>query len=112
MVRFLRVFFLLGWVFKWDVFVGINDPVADKLLKRAAAMPALPPPEDKTITTLYIGNLGSLTEQDIRYVSLNLLFLFTNAFDYFFVNQNKPVLIFTYKVVKAKAVFKFRKKKI
>ncbi|RZC27653.1 pre-mRNA-splicing factor RBM22 [Asbolus verrucosus] len=49
-----------------DRYYGINDPVADKLLKRAAAMPALPPPEDKTITTLYIGNLGNLTEQDIR----------------------------------------------
>jgi pre-mRNA-splicing factor RBM22/SLT11 len=50
-----------------DRYYGVNDPVADKLLKRAAAMPALPPPEDKTITTLYIGNLGNLTEQDIRY---------------------------------------------
>ncbi|KAK9872121.1 hypothetical protein WA026_016173 [Henosepilachna vigintioctopunctata] len=49
-----------------DRYYGINDPVADKLLKRAAAMPALPPPDDKTITTLYIGNLGNLTEQEIR----------------------------------------------
>ncbi|KAJ8940380.1 hypothetical protein NQ318_015773 [Aromia moschata] len=49
-----------------DRYYGVNDPVADKLLKRAAAMPALPPPDDKTITTLYIGNLGNLTEQDIR----------------------------------------------
>lgn len=49
-----------------DRYYGINDPVADKLLKRAAAMPALPPPEDKTITTLYIGNIGALTEQDLR----------------------------------------------
>lgn len=54
--------------------LGINDPVADKLLKRAAAMPALPPPEDKTITTLYIGNLGTLSEQDIRYMFLILFF--------------------------------------
>ncbi|VEN61237.1 unnamed protein product, partial [Callosobruchus maculatus] len=49
-----------------DRYYGVNDPVADKLLKRAAAMPALPPPEDKTITTLYIGNLGNLSEEDIR----------------------------------------------
>nr|XP_023017650.1 pre-mRNA-splicing factor RBM22 [Leptinotarsa decemlineata] len=49
-----------------DRYYGINDPVADKLLKRAAAMPALPPPDDKTITTLYLGNLGNLSEQDIR----------------------------------------------
>lgn len=50
-----------------DRYYGVNDPVADKLLKRAAAMPALPAPEDKTITTLYIGNIGNLTEQDLRY---------------------------------------------
>ncbi|XP_025832921.1 pre-mRNA-splicing factor RBM22 [Agrilus planipennis] len=49
-----------------DRYYGVNDPVADKLLKRAAAMPSLPPPEDKSITTLYIGNLGNLNESDIR----------------------------------------------
>lgn len=49
-----------------DRYYGVNDPVADKLLRRAAAMPALPPPDDKSITTLYIGNLGNLTEQNIR----------------------------------------------
>ncbi|KAK2116707.1 RNA binding motif protein 22 [Saguinus oedipus] len=35
-----------------DRYYGINDPVADKLLKRASTMPRLDPPEDKTITTL------------------------------------------------------------
>lgn len=50
-----------------DRYYGVNDPVADKLLRRAAAMPRLEPPEDKTITTLYVGNLGEkLTEKDIR----------------------------------------------
>ncbi|XP_017778616.1 PREDICTED: pre-mRNA-splicing factor RBM22 [Nicrophorus vespilloides] len=49
-----------------DRYYGVNDPVADKLLKRAAAMPALPPPDDRSITTLYIGNIGSLLEQDLR----------------------------------------------
>ncbi|GLV35834.1 uncharacterized protein CBL_01014 [Carabus blaptoides fortunei] len=49
-----------------DRYYGVNDPVADKLLKRAAAMPALPPPEDQTITTLYIGNLGTLCETELR----------------------------------------------
>ncbi|ERL91926.1 pre-mRNA-splicing factor RBM22 [Dendroctonus ponderosae] len=49
-----------------DRYYGVNDPVADKLLKRAAAMPTLEPPDDKTITTLYLGNLGVLTEGDIR----------------------------------------------
>jgi pre-mRNA-splicing factor RBM22/SLT11 len=33
----------------------VNDPVADKLLNRAKGMPNLEPPEDKSITTLYIG---------------------------------------------------------
>lgn len=52
-----------------DRYYGVNDPVADKLLKRAAAMPSLPPPEDTSITTLYIGNLGNLTETELRYSS-------------------------------------------
>ncbi|XP_054714292.1 pre-mRNA-splicing factor RBM22-like [Uloborus diversus] len=50
-----------------DRFYGANDPVADKLLRRAAAMPKLEPPEDKTITTLYVGNLGEkITEKDLK----------------------------------------------
>uniref|UniRef100_A0A182NGG8 Pre-mRNA-splicing factor RBM22 n=1 Tax=Anopheles dirus TaxID=7168 RepID=A0A182NGG8_9DIPT len=50
-----------------DRYYGRNDPVADKLMKRAASIPTLDPPEDKTITTLYVGNLGEhITEVDIR----------------------------------------------
>lgn len=50
-----------------DRYYGLNDPVADKILKRAASLPTLEPPEDKNITTLYIGNIGEhLTEQDIK----------------------------------------------
>lgn len=50
-----------------DRYYGINDPVADKLLKRASTMPRLDPPEDKSITTLYVGGLGdSMTETDLR----------------------------------------------
>lgn len=50
-----------------DRYYGTNDPVADKLMKRAASMPRLDPPEDRTITTLYVGNLSEhLTEVDIR----------------------------------------------
>jgi len=50
-----------------DRYYGVNDPVADKLMRRAAAMPKLDPPEDKAITTLYIGNLGDiLTEKQLR----------------------------------------------
>lgn len=52
-----------------DRYYGINDPVADKLLKRASTMPRLDPPEDKTITTLYVGGLGdTITETDLRLV--------------------------------------------
>lgn len=50
-----------------DRYYGVNDPVADKLLKRAEAMPQLEPPEDKTITTLYVGNLGErIGEKELR----------------------------------------------
>lgn len=91
LTKTLKTDIMVGFVFFFTVVecvnccflvcAGINDPVADKLLKRAAAMPALPPPEDKTITTLYIGNLGTLTEQDIRYDSYKpfLLCFFSNC---------------------------------
>ncbi|GCB85383.1 hypothetical protein scyTo_0026084, partial [Scyliorhinus torazame] len=50
-----------------DRYYGINDPVADKLLKRAATMPRLDPPEDKSITTLYVGGLGEqISETELR----------------------------------------------
>lgn len=50
-----------------DRYYGRNDPVADKIMKRAATLPTLDPPEDKTITTLYVGNIGEhITEKDIR----------------------------------------------
>ncbi|KAF2359774.1 RNA recognition motif domain [Trinorchestia longiramus] len=50
-----------------DRYYGVNDPVADKLLKRAEAMPQLEPPEDKSITTLYVGNLGDrIGEKELR----------------------------------------------
>lgn len=55
-----------------DRYYGSNDPVADKILKRAETLPSLHPPEDPLITTLYIGGLGDendgnpITEQDLR----------------------------------------------
>ena len=54
-----------------DRYYGSNDPVADKLMNRAKAMPKLTPPEDPSITTLFLGNLGRdgnlmVTERDIR----------------------------------------------
>ncbi|KAK3089452.1 hypothetical protein FSP39_003727 [Pinctada imbricata] len=41
-----------------DRFYGTDDPVAEKLLRRYSDLPKLEIPEDKTITTLYVGNLG------------------------------------------------------
>ena len=50
-----------------DRYYGVNDPVADKLLKRAEAMPQLESPEDKSITTLYDRNLGEkIREKELR----------------------------------------------
>eukprot|EP00096_Caligus_rogercresseyi_P014988 TRINITY_DN7440_c0_g1_i1.p1 TRINITY_DN7440_c0_g1~~TRINITY_DN7440_c0_g1_i1.p1 ORF type:complete len:389 (+),score=128.09 TRINITY_DN7440_c0_g1_i1:83-1249(+) len=49
-----------------DRYYGVNDPVAQKLLKRAEALPKLEPPEDPLITTLYVGGLeDALDEKDI-----------------------------------------------
>ena len=42
-----------------DRFYGTKDPVADKLLKRAAELPSIAPPDDKSITTLWVGGVTS-----------------------------------------------------
>lgn len=45
----------------------MNDPVAEKLMRRASAMPKLEVPEDISISTLYIGNLGErIGEKELR----------------------------------------------
>lgn len=50
-----------------DRYFGVNDPVADKLLRRASEMPRPTPPEDKSITTLYIGSVNEqIDEKDLR----------------------------------------------
>ncbi len=50
-----------------DRYYGVNDPVADKIMKRAETLPTLAPPEDPHITTLYVGGLDeTFTEADIR----------------------------------------------
>lgn len=50
-----------------DRYFGVNDPVAEKLLKRASEIPRPIPPEDKSITTIYVGNIGELIEEkDLR----------------------------------------------
>ena len=50
-----------------DRYYGTNDPVAEKLLGQAKELPQLVPPEDKGITSLYVGGLGdTITEKDLR----------------------------------------------
>ena len=48
-------------------YYGVNDPVARKMLDRVDTLPKLAPPEDASITTLFIGGLTPvITEDDIR----------------------------------------------
>eukprot|EP00891_Asterochloris_glomerata_P001996 jgi/Astpho2/1996/Aster-00504 len=50
-----------------DRYYGVNDPVAEKMLGQLDEMPKLVPPEDTTITTLYVGGLTpDITEQHIK----------------------------------------------
>ncbi|KAK9864507.1 hypothetical protein WJX84_009809 [Apatococcus fuscideae] len=50
-----------------DRYFGVNDPVANKMLGRVDRMPNLTPPEDASITTLYVGSLTpGITEADLR----------------------------------------------
>ena len=52
-----------------DRYYGVNDPVADKLMKQASDMPKLVMPDDKSITSLYVGGVNEgITEKDLRYV--------------------------------------------
>lgn len=52
-----------------DRFYGVNDPVADKLMRRFDNLPKLEPPEDRNVTTLYIGNVtDDITDPDLRFV--------------------------------------------
>lgn len=49
-----------------DRYYGVNDPVAKKLLNRAASK-ELEKPEDSSISTLYIGNVDRrISEQDLK----------------------------------------------
>ena len=52
-----------------DRYYGTNDPVAEKLLKQASDMPKLSTPDDKGITSLYVGGVDeAVTEKDLRLV--------------------------------------------
>jgi pre-mRNA-splicing factor RBM22/SLT11 len=50
-----------------DRFHGENDPLAAKIMRKADDELTLLPPEDKAITTLYLGGLEpSVTDKDVR----------------------------------------------
>ena len=54
-----------------DRYYGVNDPVAEKLMKQASEMPMLSAPDDKGITSLYVGGVDeAVTEKDLRCVIL------------------------------------------
>lgn len=45
--------------------------MAEKLLSRYKEIPTLETPEDKTVTTLYLGNVVDIDEQALRFVLFN-----------------------------------------
>ena len=48
-------------------YYGVNDPVANKMLDRVNTVGKLEPPEDQSITTLYVGGLTpDMLESDIH----------------------------------------------
>lgn len=50
-----------------DRYYGKNDPVANKILQKMSSLPGLTPPQDKSVSTLYVGRLGaSVTERGLR----------------------------------------------
>eukprot|EP00298_Acanthocystis_sp_HF-20_P015051 c21007_g1_i2.p2 GENE.c21007_g1_i2~~c21007_g1_i2.p2 ORF type:complete len:444 (-),score=214.67 c21007_g1_i2:17-1348(-) len=50
-----------------DRYYGQNDPVANKMLRQAKQINEVDPPEDETITSLYVGGVTpQITEEDIK----------------------------------------------
>lgn len=51
-----------------DRFHGVNDPVADKMMKRASSMKSLEAPEDKSVMHLFIGGVEEpyCSEKDLK----------------------------------------------
>jgi len=50
-----------------DRYYGVNDPLANKMINKLKETPGLEPPEDKSITTLYVGGVTSdVSEKDLR----------------------------------------------
>jgi len=50
-----------------DRYYGVNDPLANKMIAKMKEQPGLEPPEDKSITPLYVGGVTSdISEKDLR----------------------------------------------
>ncbi|KAI3382240.1 hypothetical protein SNEBB_011424 [Seison nebaliae] len=49
-----------------DRYYGIRDPVAAKLLNAYKSMPKLEKPSDRSVTSLYVGNIGLLSENKLK----------------------------------------------
>ena len=50
-----------------DRYFGVNDPVANKMMDRVNAMEKLEPPEDQSVTTLFVGGItADMQESDIQ----------------------------------------------
>eukprot|EP00921_Rhytidocystis_pertsovi_P015715 GHVQ01024953.1.p1 GENE.GHVQ01024953.1~~GHVQ01024953.1.p1 ORF type:complete len:375 (+),score=35.57 GHVQ01024953.1:217-1341(+) len=51
-----------------DRYIGTDDPVADKIVRRAEQSTQMRPPDDKSVTTLFVGNISNpdVTDTDIR----------------------------------------------
>lgn len=50
-----------------DRYYGVNDPLANKMIAKMKDAPGLAPPEDKSITTLYVGGVTSeISEKDLQ----------------------------------------------
>ena len=48
-------------------YYGTEDPVADKLMRQASELPQLTAPEDRTVTSLYVGGvMEDISERDLR----------------------------------------------
>ena len=62
-----------------DRYFGVNDPVAKKMMGRVQNLPKLQPPEDTSITTLFVGtespHCKHSEDKNKRAMPLNLLIL-------------------------------------
>lgn len=75
--------------------------MAEKLLSRYKEIPTLETPEDKTVTTLYLGNVVDIDEQALRFVLCNGSASWNDEFDIFLeiisINMEKFVQLLLYR---------------